>query len=309
MKSKKTLMIIPCLGTLVATLSGCNNTVYEYGSLKNLLYNHWNCGVFEEVPFESEAKFDSVHDKKEIVIKNLKKMKVSQVNSINASDEEFFTYSNSILHEGTNCHYNSVMTLWSNGFIKILATDPVTYNLSVTHLYQISEEDAQKINNQAKEWFTEVEKKEKEFLEFTTIDNLLKTASKENHGYNIVLYESGKDTYNEIKVDKEFPNKLTEAKFADLGYEGLDVEFSRKHLNHNHYDGDSILFNYSREKTDGKFGGYNISYIDLDIYDDGIVHFYLWGHDKADRVYSFQTFYSFDKDLAKEVIRSAIALK
>ena len=59
MKNNKLLIMLPFVGTLVTTLSGCNR-VYEYGTMNNLLHNHWNCGSFTHCPFETKAEFNFV---------------------------------------------------------------------------------------------------------------------------------------------------------------------------------------------------------------------------------------------------------
>ncbi len=303
MKNNKLLIMLPFVGTLVTTLSGCNR-VYEYGTMNNLIHNHWNCGSFTHCPFETKAEFDFVFDKKEIVIKSLNNADVKKVDSINPTEGELFSYHNSILHKETNCHYSSTLTLYGDGFIKIVATNPNSLEANICNLYKITPEKAKKINDQVTKWFDDVKEMEKEFLEFATIENYLKTASERKGLYALRAYKDS-ELINGREVDGEFAKKMNEATFTYLGSEEeLDLEFRRQHFNA-YYENDYILFNYTN--TDGKqnFGGYNFSRIDIDVFDDGVVSTDIIARDKSDRSFWLKSYYSIDENKAKEIIKVA----
>lgn len=303
MKNNKLLIMLPFVGTLVTTLSGCNR-VYEYGTMNNLIHNHWNCGSFTHCPFETKAEFDFVFDKKEIVIKSLNNAGVKKVDSINPTEGELFSYHNSILHKETNCHYSSTLTLYGDGYIKIVATNPNSLEANICNLYKITPEKAKKINEQVTKWFDDVKEMEKEFLEFATIENYLKTASERKGLYALRAYKDS-ELINGREVDGKFAKKMNEATFTYLGSEEeLDLEFRRQHFNA-YYENDYILFNYTN--TDGKqnFGGYNFSRIDIDVFDDGVVSTDIIARDKSDRSFWLKSYYSIDENKAKEIIKVA----
>ena len=303
MKNNKLLIMLPFVGTLVTTLSGCNR-VYEYGTMNNLIHNHWNCGVFTHCPFETKAEFDSVFDKKEIVIKNLNNAGAKKVDSINPTEGELFSYSNSILHKETNCHYNSVLTLYGDGYIKIAAINPNSLSTRFVNLYKISPEKAKKINDQVTKWFDEVKEMEKEFLEFATIENYLKTASERKGLYALRTYKDS-EFISERKVDGKFAKKMNEATFTYLGSEEeLDLEFRRQHF-YAYYEKDYIFFNYTNYDGKQNFGGYNFSRIDIKIFDDGVVFTDIIARDKSNRSFWLKSYYSIDENKAKEIIEQA----
>ena len=303
MKNNKLLIMLPFVGTLATTLSGCNR-VYEYGTMNNLIHNHWNCGSFTHCPFETKAEFDFVFDKKEIVIKNLNNADVKKVDSINSTEGELFSYSNSILHKETNCHYNSVLTLYGDGYIKIAAINPNSLSTRFVNLYKISPEKAKKINDQVTKWFDEVKEMEKEFLEFATIENYLKTASERKDLYALRTYKDS-EFISERKVDGEFAKKMNEATFTYLGSEEeLDLEFRRQHF-YAYYEKDYIFFNYTNYDGKQNFGGYNFSRIDIKIFDDGVVFTDIIARDKSNRSFWLKSYYSIDENKAKEIIEQA----
>ena len=306
MKNKH--LLIPFIGTLITSLSGCNNVVYEYGTLNNLLYNHWNCGVFEHYPYETKADSDHAFDKKEIVIKNLKKMKVQAVDSINPSEDECFQYSNSILNKEKNIYYSTTLTLWNDGYIKINTTNPNNYSKDIVKLYQISGDDAKKINTQVTEWFDEAKELEKEFLEFATIENCLKVAEKSKNSYQIISYENEKITGSK-ETNGKFAKKINEATFTYLGsMDDLDREYVTTYY-FNLYKNKSVIYDCSLKDTKYKFGGYDAIEMYVQIYDDGNALFRLFAQDKSDRFFSFRYFYSLDQNKAKEIIDAAEAIK
>ena len=303
MKNNKLLIMLPFVGTLVTTLSGCSR-VYEYGTMNNLIHNHWNCGSFTHCPFETKAEFDFVFDKKEIVIKSLNNAGVKKVDSINPTEGELFSYHNSILHKETNCHYSSTLTLYGDGYIKIVATNPNSLEANICNLYKITPEKAKKINEQVTKWFDDVKEMEKEFLEFATIENYLKTASERKGLYALRAYKDSK-LINGREVDGKFAKKMNEATFTYLGSEEeLDLEFRRQHFNA-YYENDYILFNYTNDDGKQNFGGYNFSRIDIDVFDDGVVSTDIIARDKSDRSFWLKSYYSIDENKAKEIIKVA----
>ena len=302
MKNKH--LLIPFVGTLITALSGCNSVVYEYGTLNNLLYNHWNCGVFEHYPYETKAEFDSAFDKKQIVIKNLKKMNVKAVDSINPAEEESFQYSNSVLNREKNIYYSSTLTLWNDGYIKINTTNPDTYDKNIVRFYKISADDAKKINTQVTEWFEETKELEKELLEFVTIENFLKVAEKSKNSYQIFSYENRKNTGLK-ETNGKFAKKISEATFTYLGsMDDLDREYASTYY-FGLYDKKSIIYDCSLKDSKYKFGGYDAIEAYVEIYDDGNAVFRFFAQDKSDRYFNFKYFYSLDETKAKEIIAAA----